>query len=262
MICAVNSPQRQQQFLKALEASDCTATHSDLGAHFAAFAELPGSGWQFYTGAEQHLPFALAVQGSRAILAGEADGEELDSFLTFLGVKRLKTSGQIPNGWNVTQQPQRFILPKDKTAISGKIPQQIQLDRLPSLQQVTELLAQGTTFAGEPQEVLDCFYSEACTLRNRGLAQIWAVRNPQGLVATAGAYGIWNKTAYLAAVETHLRYRGKGYGRAMVAALSNDLVEQGCLVELLCKPGSEDFYHALGFLQQGQGCYCAQNFDA
>lgn len=255
MICAVKDEATKQRFLASLFEKDTTATHCDLGAHFEAFYTLPGSGWSFYTGTAEEPPFALAIQGRRAMLAGKADPEELDSFLSFLGVQRLKTSGTIPEGWQPKEQARRFVAACKMPLPQNPFPQNITIDKMPSMIEVAEFLQQGETFGGEPQEVLDAFYSEACTLRNHGLGEIWALRKDGKMVATAGAYGIWNNTAYLAAVETSPLERKQGFAKVLVLSLVNHLAEQGCLVELLCKPGSEGFYQSLGFLEQGTGGY-------
>lgn len=257
MICAVKDTQTKERFWAALSFKDTTATHCDLAAHFAAFHALPGSGWSFYTNGEQESPFALAVQGSHALLVGLADTEELDSFLTFLGVQRLKTDGIVPQGWNVQERPRRFVFTPDMPHFHRERSASVILDMMPSMAEVAAFFQQGETFAQASQDVLDAFYSEACTLRNHGLAQIWALRKQGKLVATAGAYAIWNNTAYLAGVETCAEERKQGYAGSLVAALTEHFIKQGIGVELLCKPGSEGFYRALGFTEQGTGAYCA-----
>ena len=101
MITAVTPGQGAAQFRAAL--AGVPALGPQLGAAFALYGEKPASGWAFYLA--QGCP--LAVKGRAAWLTvphgGDApDGEELASFLCFVGAASLHSDGPCPEGWNKT----------------------------------------------------------------------------------------------------------------------------------------------------------------
>lgn len=229
-----------------------------LGAMQATFGTLPGSGWQFYTCGPGDIPFALAVRGSAALLAGPADREELAGFLSFLGVLQLRTTGTVPEGWQLQERFIHMVMPANAQLLRETEPCEIFLNQQPGIGRVVDFLCQGESLGSGGADAWDCFYSETCTLVNHGRALIWTVENAAGeLVATAGAYAMWNKTAYLAGVETEKKHRGKEIGGFLVTALANHLAAEGYLAELLCRPEREHFYQALGFIKKGEvDSYC------
>ncbi len=188
-----------------------------------------------------------------ALLAGPADAEELAGFLGFCGVQQLRTTAAVPKGWQPKERFVRMILPTGATLPRQPAPEKIRLNECPGVGQVTDLLCRGESLGSGAEDARDCFYSETCTLVNHGRALIWAAQAPEGeLVATAGAYALWNQTAYLAGVETLQGNRGRGVGRFLVCALANRLAGQGNTVELLCTPERAGFYRALGFEREGE----------
>ena len=252
MICAVNSAQTRRRFAAALADPRAAGVACQLGASETVFGPLPGSGWQFYTSGEEEPPFALGIRGQTALLAGAADAEELAGFLGFLGVSRLRCAGTVPEGWQLRRRYSRMVLPAGEQLPRRELPAGFLLEKQPAVSRVTEFLCRGESLSGD-QQTRDCFYSETCTLVNHGRALLWAVRDQAGeLVATAGAYALWNKNAYLAGVETARDVRGNGLAGALVAGLANQLAEQGILAELLCLPELEEFYRQLGFIKQGE----------
>ena len=252
MICAVNSAQTRRRFAAALADPRAAGVTCQLGAMEAVFGPLSGSGWQFYTSGEGETPFALGVRGQTALLAGPADAEELAGFLGFLGVCRLRAAGMAPEGWTLRRRYSRMLLPVGEQLPRRELPAAFVLQEHPAVSQVTEFLCQGESLSRD-QQTRDCFYSETCTLVNHGRALLLAARSRTGeIAATAGAYAIWNKTAYLAGVETRQDARGNGLAGALVTGLANQLAEQGILVELLCLPALEEFYRRLGFIKQGE----------
>lgn len=252
MICAVNSAQTRRHFAAALADPRAAGIACQLGATEAVFGTLPGSGWQFYTGGEGEAPFALGIRGQTALLAGPADAEELAGFLGFLGVSRLRCAGTVPEGWQLRRRYSRMVLSAGEQLPRRELPAGFLLEERPAVSRVTEFLCRGESLSGD-QQTRDCFYSETCTLVNHGRALLWAAQDQTGeIAATAGAYAIWNRTAYLAGVETGLGAREKGLAGALVVGLANRLAEQGILVELLCLPALEEFYRRLGFTKQGE----------
>lgn len=250
MICAVEGPEALARYNAALAGGGPTACC--LGARCAAFAALPGSGWRFFTGGAHEAPLALAVRGHAAQLAGRADPEELSLLLGMLGVRALRTEERFaPSGWREENRLAIYSLASG-AGITPQPPIGFALETRPSLWAVTQLLAGGQSLAEGGRAARDDFYADACVLCNRGLARIWAARGAQGLAATAGAYAIWGGRAYLSAVETVPGLRRRGLGRWLVSVLAAELVREGLRVELLCAPGREAFYEALGFAPGGQ----------
>ena len=251
MIRLVESAADAARFAAAL-ADPCDPVAVETAARFAAFSGLPGSGWRFYTGGEGEPSFALAVRGASALLCGSADGEEAALLLKVLGARRLKTAcpGPLP-GWRQDAAFRVFHAPaggpKEKP-----LPEGFLLNESPSLLGVTEFLWGGGSLAAHrDRRSADTFYSEICTMRNRGLAQIWTLEESGVTAATAGAYAVTENAALLSAVETAPAFRGKGCAGALVCALARRLCGQGRAVCLVARPGVEGFYEKLGFEQRG-----------
>ena len=248
MICAVNSPEREAAFLSALRGQDLPAVQ--IGAHWSAFGALPGSGWQFYTGTDEDTPFALAVKGTSAQCCGPCDLEELGVFLRFLGVRQLAWRGPAPAGYQAEEPVCQFLMRRENAL---RIPEEpfpagLALQKEPSLLAVTGLVMEAPDLAAAGQDFFDEFYSRGCALRNRGLAQVWTLEAPGCPPAsTAGIYGIWEHTAYLAAVHTRAALRRNGLAGRLVRALAAEQARQGNDTALWCRPAQADFYTALGF---------------
>lgn len=251
MIRLVESAADAARFQAALEdAQDPVAV--ETAVRFAAFSGLPGSGWKFYTGGEGEKPFALAVRGASALLTGSAEGEEVALLLNFLQARRLKTARPEPlPGWRQDAVFHVFHAPAGGPK-ARPLPEGFRLNEAPSLLGVTEFLWGGESMAApHDRRSTDTFYSEICTMRNRGLAQIWTLEEKGVTVATAGAYAITENAALLSAVETAPAFRGKGCAGALVCALARELCGQGKAVCLVARPGVEGFYEKLGFEQRG-----------
>lgn len=251
MIRLVGNAADAARFQAALvDAQDPVAV--ETAVRFAAFSGLPGSGWKFYTGGEGEEPFALAVRGASALLTGSAEGEEVALLLNFLQARRLKTARPDPlPGWRQDAVFHVFHAPAGGPK-ARPLPEGFRLNEAPSLLGVTEFLWGGESMAApHDRRSTDTFYSEICTMRNRGLAQIWTLEEKGVTVATAGAYAITENAALLSAVETAPAFRGKGCAGALVCALARELCGQGKAVCLVARPGVEGFYEKLGFEQRG-----------
>lgn len=251
MIRLVESAADAARFQAALaDAQDPVAV--ETAVRFAAFSGLPGSGWKFYTGGEGEKPFALAVRGASALLTGSAEGEEVALLLNFLQARRLKTARPEPlPGWRQDAVFHVFHAPAGGPK-ARPLPEGFRLNEAPSLLGVTEFLWGGESMAApHDRRSTDTFYSEICTMRNRGLAQIWTLEEKGVTAATAGAYAITENAALLSAVETAPAFRGKGCAGALVCALARELCGQGKAVCLVARPGVEGFYEKLGFEQRG-----------
>lgn len=251
MIRLVENAADAARFQAALaDAQDPVAV--ETAVRFAAFSGLPGSGWKFYTGGKGEEPFALAVRGASALLTGSAEGEEVALLLNFLQARRLKTARPEPlPGWRQNAVFHVFHAPAGGPK-ARPLPEGFLLNEAPSLLGVTEFLWGGESMAApHDRRSTDTFYSEICTMRNRGLAQIWTLEEKGVTAATAGAYAITENAALLSAVETAPAFRGKGCAGALVCALARELCGQGKAVCLVARPGVEGFYEKLGFEQRG-----------
>lgn len=252
MISATGTSSARERFLAALVGGAGPAA-CFVGAHFAAFGGLAGSDWQFFTGGGQDPPFALAVRGRSAHAVGMADPEELALLLKLLGVCRLQSEqGLCPARWQPKKRMNAFCLAAGAELAVPAAPADLMLDAAPSLWQVVEFLDRDGQLSAAGSDAAGNFYSDACTKRNRGLAEVWTARLKGELAATAGAYAIWGGMAYLAAVETRTDCRRKGIGGFLTVSLANSLSGRGLAVNLLCEPGREAFYASLGFSMQGQ----------
>lgn len=254
MIRLVENAADAARFQAALgDAQDPVAV--ETAVRFAAFSGLPGSGWKFYTGGEGEKPFALAVRGASALLTGSAKGKEVALLLNFLQARRLKTARPEPlPGWRRDAVFHVFHAPAGGPK-ARPLPEGFRLNEAPSLLGVTEFLWGGESMAApHDRRSTDTFYSEICTMRNRGLAQIWTLEEKGVTAATAGAYAITENAALLSAVETAPAFRGKGCAGALVCALARALCGQGKAVCLVARPGVEGFYEKLGFEQRGLTC--------
>lgn len=251
MIRLVESAADIARFRSALaDSSDPVAV--ETAVRFAAFSGLPGSGWKFYTGGEGEPSFALAARGASALLCGSADGEEVALMLKVLGARRLKTAQPDPlPGWRQDAVFHVFHAPAGGPQ-AKPLPEGFWLNEAPSLLGVTEFLWGGESMsAPHDRRSTDTFYSEICTMRNRGLAEIWTLEESGVTAATAGAYAIIENAALLSAVETAPAFRRKGCAGALVCALARRLCGQGKAVCLVARPGVEGFYEKLGFEQRG-----------
>ncbi len=249
MIQRVEGPKAVHRYKSALNGG-MGLVECMLGSRLTAFETVPGSGWSFYTGGSKEPPFALAVRGSSAWMAGSACPEQLALLLKVMGVSRLTANAGavLPQGWQQQEQLSVFQQKPGKSARAEELPKGFWLNREPSLWQTARLVALQPGF--DPQ-ARDNFYADSCALCNRGLARVWAAEAEEGLAATAGAYGLYEELALLSAVYTHPEYRRRHLGRSLVAQLGQSLCGDGYTVTLECAPGREAFYQAMGFEPAG-----------
>ena len=252
MICAVQTPAEKERFLAAL-AGRTDPVAVELHARFLAFWGLAGSGWGFFCAGGAERPLALAVRGGTAQMAGGAGGQELALLLQFMGADRLKSADPAPpEGWAEHARFETFYAPPGGVACR-ELPAGFALDPAPGMMEVTGLLGGNEACSGfASRQAADDFYAESCAMRNRGLAQVWALRRGERLAATAGAYAIAGGGALLAAVETDPAFRRQGCAGALVCALARDLCAKGYTVSLVARPGVEGFYEQLGFVRRGK----------
>lgn len=216
-----------------------------LGRNLALWAGNAGAPTRLYT-----LPHAaLALSGRSAQLCGVVqDWEELALFLRFAGVRTLTADRPAPLPLRQTLHLYGLAAGESLPLASQEPPAGLVLDKTPSPGAVAAMLFPA---AGEAAR-RDAFYSEACTAVAHGMARVWALRTPEGvLVSTVGAYAMANGEAYMAGGETAPGLRGRGIGGWLIPALANTLAAEGWRVTLLCEEARRPFYTRLGFCSLG-----------
>ena len=240
MIAQVTDEKRRIRFVNACRKKPV------LGALLPLDLALFGSSqpWRFYAGPT----LALELSGSTAWAAGHANPEELASFLAFCGCQSVildERECPPPTGWHRAETLTVFGL-----APGGTLPQpaadealraQLTLCREPSAQGVAQAL-----YPADPARQED-FYSELCTKRTRGRAQVWTLQQGKEIVCTVGTYARYAGQAYMACGQTAEPLRGRGIGGRLIVQMANELSAQGEQPVFLCSPERVHFYTRLGF---------------
>lgn len=242
MITLLNEENRAE-FLRRCAGVPC------MGPLLAANATVFGSGgglMQLYLCDEG----VLQLRGSSAVLLGRTDGEELAGLLAFLGVTALRTAEQMPPppGWQQTE----VVCVMEWQPAAGvplpALPQGIVFNTEPSMSEVLAVLA-GEGVRGA---AADNLYSELCSKRSRGFACALTAEQNGTTLAAACAAAITDEEAYLSEIATLPAARGRGVGRALVAALASQLAADGKRrVTLLCGAHRRSFYESFGFVRTG-----------
>lgn len=193
----------------------------------------------FFAG--EHL--AVDASGALVMAAGTADPEELASFLAFLDKHQYLTDGTVPAGWHEGQTVRLYTLPPENCLPLPPRPADAVWNENPSAFGVARLM-----FAESERQ--DDFYSELCTKRNHGMAQVYTLEADGKILSTAGAYALYDGQAYLACVKTRPDCRGRGLAGWLVIDTANRLARQGWQVVLLARPDRFSFYEKLGFVCQ------------
>lgn len=234
------SCENQHIFRRLVENKPCIAPVME--ANSEVFAGHPAL-MRFYLCDESG---ALLLRGGGGLLCGEADDEELSGMLGFGGIDSLKTDGMVPFGWHAEETLRIMVLREIPAARA--LPGGAAFCEEPSMRQVMDLLQH----EGLLGTAADNFYSEACTKRSRGLARVWTVNIGGMPAATAGAYAVTPREAYLSAVLTLPEHREQGLASALVAHAAAELAQSGRRVSLLCREALVPFYARIGFETVGE----------
>lgn len=251
MIQAVTTQAQQAEYRRRI--SGKPYFESVLGTHLALFGAYPASGWAFYL-----LPgtAVLKLRGGSGALCGnlpadEETQEELQGFLQFLHVDRLRCEHPLPAAYGSTWQPDDpltlWTLPQGRVLPLPKPPAdewKLTLDNAPSMLPVSRLV-----FA-ESEAEADEFYSMACTALAHGCGQCRALLHGGKPVCTVGCYEQSEREAYMAAGVTAPEWRGRGLAGWLILTLANELASTKN-VRFLCLPHLCGFYRQLGFVQTG-----------
>ncbi len=251
MIQAVTTPDQQAEYRRRIQGK--TYFEAVLGTHLALFGAHPASGWMFYL-----LPgtAVLELRGGSGALCGilpddENTREELQGFLQFLHVDRLRCEYPLPAAYTTVWQPSEpltlWMQPKGCALPLPKPPAEewdLTLDTAPSMLPVSRLV-----FAENDTEA-DEFYSTACTALTHGYGTCRALLHDGKPICTVGCYEQSNREAYMAAGVTAPEWRGRGLAGWLIASLANELAEQKDVC-FLCLPHLCGFYQQLRFVQNG-----------
>ena len=207
---------------------------------------------------------ALMTPPYRVVVCGEeaAAPEAIHLLLTDLREKRLPVPGVIGRTWVATQFAQAWAREVGEPA------ERTRDERLYALERVQPVSAPGGTMrAATPNDVptlvpwLRTFHDEAnpdnpiedpWRVARRGIDNgrlfVWDAPGP---VSMAGISRRTGANISIAPVYTPTEYRNRGYGTALVAALSQRLLDAGhttcCLFADLANPVSNHIYQKIGF---------------
>ena len=245
MIAQVTTPARAARFRKACRGSLCL--DALLPLDLALFGK--SQPWRFYAAPT----LALELSGSTAWAAGHANPEELAGFLAFCGCESLILDESVctpPTGWNRAETLTVFGLePGRQLPLPGgdeALWKTLILDREPPSAAVAQALYPSDTARRD-----DC-YSELCTKRTRGRADVWVLRQGSKVVCTVGAYALYNGQAYMACGQTAEPLRGRGIGGQLIVRMANALSAEGLRPVFLCSQERVHFYTRLGFAKLGE----------
>lgn len=238
MIRQVTTPLQKGEFLDRLQGALCLEPM--MGTALELFWQKPGLGGQFFLGDRG----ALMTQGALAAAVGGFDGEELDSFLTFVGVTNLLTPGPAPEGWAKASPMLAF---QGGRQLALPQPSGITLDRDPPL-----MAAAALALEGEGREQAENLYVQSCIRKNHGYGLVWGARAGEELVSVISVNAFWGPWAYLAQGCTRPQYRGQAIGGWLISSLICQLASQGYTPCLLCRPERQQFYRRLGMTQTAE----------
>ncbi len=240
MIAQVTDSHQKRRFLNACRDKLCFAAKMPLSLELFGKSQ---SGW-FFAGPT----LAVELSGSTAWMAGHANPDELASFLSFCGCHAVVLDGAEcppPTGWMRRKTYSVFgLLPGQQLplpAVEETLWNSLTWDKEPPAFPVAEFL-----FPDHPTQ-RDDFYSELCTKRSRGKAEVWTLEREGHIVCTIGAYAVANGQAYMACGETKEALRGRGIGGRLIVRMANELSAQGQQPVFLCGPERVHFYTGLGF---------------
>lgn len=81
----------------------------------------------------------------------------------------------------------------------------------------------------------------------KGNCEIYAIYCAGEMAATAGIYSQDDRYGHIGGVAVAEQYTGKGFGRALAAFATRQVIKKGKTATLCCKPDMEAFYEKLGY---------------
>lgn len=231
MIAQVTTPAQQEKFREMVRDRICLEPMMETA--LTLFGEKPAAGFQFFLSREG----ALMIQGSLATAAGKFDPEELDSFLGFLGISRLMGEEFHLPGW---EKEETLTACRGMGLVPESPPAGTRLVTRPSLMEFSRLVLEGKT----PEEQ-ENFYAQSCVRVNHNMGRCWALTREERLVCGVSVSGMTDQWAYLTQGYTRPEFRGRGLGGWLIAALGNQMIQEGKTPCLLCLPPRKAFYARL-----------------
>lgn len=185
----------------------------------------------------------LRVGGSRATLCGRvADPEEVAAFLHLEGVSQMTASDFYPTGWRLLETNKTLLRLPAPYAAPAPLPHG--LEAWPDMEAVMAVL-ESRDGRMTPPAAREFFYADANARRNHGAAVVLGIREGDALAATAGAWAVTAREAYIACVETRAEAQGRGYATALLGLLCAQL--GGRAMSLMCRSEMQPFYARFGF---------------
>lgn len=195
--------------------------------------------WECYGGDAPDCAFyavddtaLLMVHGAGALLCGEvSDLQEIKTFLRMSGAATLLCEAI------AAQESAKKRLSMRWNGKVEKCLQPAEFCAAPSLWR----LSQSGLLDADPQ----AYYADVCRRVNRGAALVYTCERDGAAYATAGAYAVTERAAYLSGVAAQETHRRQGCASALVTALCAALSPRE--VYLICKPPLAAFYGRIGF---------------
>lgn len=240
--------ENRQDFLRAVHGCDALAPEmlTDLSVFGAQSALM-----RFFAADSTG---ALELKGAGARLCGTYDAQEAGIFLKLMGVESVFVHGALPQGYHA-EEPLFYMVYDAHRAAEPETGLLFETDREPAAAKITDFFCDRKN---DP-DAWDNFYSELCTKRTHGAAEVWAAVSRGEIIATAGAYALGAQHAFLSGIETKEPFRGQGVGGKLTALLAEKLSGQGRTVTLLCRKERLGFYERLGFIRSGTVLYAVQD---
>lgn len=191
------------------------------------------------------------LDGAGTLLAADGfDEEEMASFLQAVGMERLLCGERAAARLPFLRVQSALLLTQPMPAPGRETG--LFFDYAPSPRLLYPLLQAGSgeSIALPP---FDGWYVDVSHKQRRGLIRAVAAYKGEELVGCAMTAGETEGRALVSGVAVTPRRRGRGFGRAVTAALTGELHRAGKEVFLLRAKGeNEAFYRSLGFLPCGE----------
>lgn len=181
---------------------------------------------------------AVAVLGNSALVAGQAEPQELGLFLQLQGVNNVKTTGMQVEGYSPIPQ---YLMERKAGCTDGTqnriLPVGCDLHRNPDLWQLAH--------SGLLPDA-ESYYGDALHRKNKGLADIAAVWCNGEYVSTAGLYSIQPEGGYITAVATKPSFQKQGLAGSLLSYFADKYRHK--TLWLLCRPQLKPYYQHFGFV--------------
>ena len=230
-----SAEKNEKQFLQALRESPVMGVR--IETLYACYKNYPSLCAFYLAGANA----ALSVTGSAALITGRPeDAEELAELLNYLGIQEIEGIGLTLPGFE--EEPFEVLSYKPSAELIMGV---FEIEKEPSPATVWEILHKVGA-----QMTKDSFYADYCMRYNKGLAQVYTLKENGKSAATAGVYSMNETEAYISYVATLPEYRRKGYATAVCHSLASNLGNRNIYVA--CEASISRVYEKAGFYPNTQ----------